>query len=124
MLLIPIMIVYGIFVYSSFFHSFLHEFYPVYEYGFFALCLLTFCLWIYLIFSDPGHIVDKYHRPLASIENAQRFKSAYEEVMKGQSYNTKMLCATCEIERPNRSKHCIICDTCVLKMDHHCIPFL
>lgn len=29
-------------------------------------------------------------------------------------------CGNCELRRPERAHHCWRCDTCVLRMDHHC----
>ena len=35
--------------------------------------------------------------------------------------NDEDFCKKCNFEKINRSKHCIICDKCIEKFDHHCI---
>ena len=61
-------------------------------------------------FADPG---------VVTAGNLHRFSRVpFDNVL----YEPRM-CRTCMIPRPARSKHCVICNRCVARFDHHC-PWL
>lgn len=73
--------------------------YPAVGVGLLSFFLACYC--------DPGTI---------SAASLHRFS---REPYDGIIYKPKM-CPTCMIPRPARSKHCVICNRCVAKFDHHC----
>lgn len=49
--------------------------------------------------------------------NVKKHKEYYDNIM----YTKDKECMTCKLTKPARSKHCRVCNMCVLKFDHHCI---
>ena len=100
--------------------------------------LITYYL---LINSDPGYIPINDESMQQKIKEEQTEDEVFTEkddeenatlVTKRKPIRTVDLtgiivpprfCERCKIYKPERCKHCYICDRCVIKYDHHC-PFI
>uniref|UniRef100_A0A8C4UPQ5 Palmitoyltransferase n=1 Tax=Falco tinnunculus TaxID=100819 RepID=A0A8C4UPQ5_FALTI len=60
--------------------------------------------------ANPGIITKSNHASLVKIY-------PYDGVL----FQKGIVCPTCNMEKPARSKHCRFCSTCVHRFDHHCV---
>jgi hypothetical protein len=92
-------------IYSKSFTPSLHP-EKLFLYFLFILCMIA-C--VFATSTSPGYAV-KTVSPSNELYE-------YDQTL----YQPNTSCPTCEFAKPARSKHCSLCDHCVLKMDHHCI---
>ena len=76
--------------------------------------IITVILLIVAAFCDPG-IIFRFQLEKKIIEDRKESKIFQLGYIKKYKF-----CSSCLITRPNRSTHCVDCNNCVEKFDHHC----
>jgi len=101
----------------------------------FHLITILFVWSYYMIVFTPAGTVPSHWRlsserveSLASAKSEEEWKSVLSEVrvelgcvvQQRSVQNAVRYCEKCLCIKPDRSHHCSVCETCTLKMDHHC----
>lgn len=90
---------------------YLHSFAGWYlQITFFTFATVSPLLFLRIIFSDPGVVVATHK------ERCRMICDMWEK----EDCPDTPFCSTCLLKKPQRSKHCAICDRCVRRFDHHC----
>ena len=90
------------------------------------LALLSCFLLLYLVSFyraariSPGTVPDTSDWQLLKTRNPNDSPIAYLLQERKQTTGEVRCCVRCARLKPDRSHHCRLCNTCVLKMDHHC----
>ncbi|XP_004243839.1 probable protein S-acyltransferase 3 [Solanum lycopersicum] len=82
------------------------------------LTLIVFANLLMVSVIDPG-IIPRNNESLF-LESTQNGRVRSKRVFINGSKLKLKYCRICKIYRPARSCHCIVCDNCVDKFDHHC----
>ena len=102
-----------------------------------ALYLLQMTSYTAAVFTPPGNPADtaaadeaaaySYLPSFSSLNNndpvTEEYMSAAAAAVAVKQNGRPRFCQKCEFRKPDRCHHCSMCNSCVLKMDHHC-PWL
>ncbi|CAK0878777.1 unnamed protein product [Prorocentrum cordatum] len=75
-------------------------------------------LWAYFAAhaADPGTLPERWREFVNEVGDALPIAPSRPEWQPGKA----TFCKKCNLPRPERAHHCVICGVCVLRMDHHC----
>jgi len=99
-------------------------------------CLAVMFIWSYfmVVFTPPGVVPDSWRLSktqvnlLAGAQSEEEWKNILTslaitldcQVKQRSVQNAVRYCEKCLCIKTDRSHHCSVCETCTLKMDHHC----
>lgn len=116
-----------VFLYEGFAYNavFLHRILPAFEKEqlatpYFVLfnSVWGLAMWSYFRahLADPGVVPRRWQDFVYDVGRALPIAPSRPEWQPGKA----TFCKKCEIPRPERAHHCVVCFVCVLRMDHHC----
>lgn len=75
-------------------------------------------MWSYLRAhsADPGSVPRRWLQFVSSVGQGLPIAPARPEWQPGKA----TFCKRCDLTRPERAHHCVVCQACILRMDHHC----
>ena len=84
-----------------------------------SVITITICL--FSIISLLTFIYAIYIRPSYAELPKQKSNEEFLELLRSTiDIPSKKICAYCQIEKPEKARHCFICKRCVLEHDQHC----
>ncbi|EPY54155.1 palmitoyltransferase [Schizosaccharomyces cryophilus OY26] len=79
---------------------------------FLFLSFLCIAYYVNAVFQDPGYV--------PTIGGITQRRECIEDLLGKSIFDQNHFCLRCLHPKPNRSFHCIACDRCVYRYDHHC----
>mmetsp|Transcript_18636 Transcript_18636/g.33635 ORF Transcript_18636/g.33635 Transcript_18636/m.33635 type:complete len:325 (+) Transcript_18636:108-1082(+) len=73
------------------------------------------------VFTHPGMVPDSAEWKLDAVEGADAGAgSSLPATREYKASGNRRFCKWCRVYKPDRTHHCRVCKSCVLRMDHHC----
>lgn len=75
----------------------------------YVYAVVSFTTWLAVLLTDPGSVTSSSFLSVAGL-------FPYDNAL----FVRGKICRTCELPKLPRSKHCSLCNRCVVRFDHHC----
>ncbi|CAK74742.1 unnamed protein product (macronuclear) [Paramecium tetraurelia] len=86
----------------------------------FTFPFVTNTIWMWIFFTLTSITVIFFFISCAKDAGVVKLDQKLDMLQILERYDCSNICADCKLVRPKRSKHCEVCQQCVMVYDHHC----
>lgn len=91
----------------------------LYFIGYHVILMYTIVLYMRIFPTEDVSTRDFFHKDAGVAFDTDHLNMFVAEIIKARQKRLRTICSICKVYKPPRSQHCMSCNRCYLKTDHH-----